>query len=248
MDLLETPLPELRLNIDIDPPSFFDECEAIAKANDWIVDRRREYAGPGYDQLNLHLGSGPKRYPMIRMVAVPREPRRLRLDVVDHWASSPIAYDEYLDTARLAYATLLRAMNRRTGKAYRLSVPRRPPSIDYTQVDCNRIGYASEKFTGLCRSLAVAPGDARDRLIKAFSSLHVIRPDDLPDPLRGHLARVYEEITKRPARHQWEGSVEATVSSMKNKTASRILERLLEIGDAIERLDEHCSRSSGPVL
>lgn len=248
MDLLEIPLPELRLNIDIDPPSFFDECEAVAKANGWTVDRRREYAGRGYDQLNLHLGSGTKGYPMIRMVAVPRDPRRLRLDVVDHWASTPIDYDEYIETARSAYATLLRAMNRRMDKAYRLGVPRRPPSIDYTQVDCDRIAYASEKFTGLCRWLAVAPGDARDRLIKAFSSLHVIRPEDLPEPLRGHLARVFGELTKRPPRHRWEGAVEATVSSMKNKTASRILERLLEIGDAIERLDEHCRRTSGAVL
>ena len=242
MDLLETPLPELRLKIDSDAHSFFDDCEEVAKANGWAIDRRREYAGPGYDQLNLHLGSGTEGYPMIRMVSVRREPRRLRLDIVDCWGSWPINYDEYLVAARTAYGYLLRAIRRTKGKAYRLGIPRRPASLDYGQLDCNRMAYAAEKFVGLYRWFAVAPGDARDRLIKAYSLLCVVRPDDLPEPLRGHLAGVYGEITRRPARHQWEGSVEATVRTMRNTTASRIIERLLDIGDAIERLDEHCKR------
>jgi hypothetical protein len=248
MDLLDTPLPELRLKIDVDPHAFFDECEEIAKAHSWVIDRRREYAGPGYDQLNLHLGSGPEGYPMIRMVAVPREPQRLRLDLVDHWESWPIDYDEYLDRARMAYRNLLGAIRDRRRKTYRLGIPRRPMSIDYSRLDCSRVRYAAEKLSGLSRSLAVAPGDARDRLINSFWSFHVIRPDDLPEPLRTHLAWVYEEITKRPGRHQREGSVEATVRAMRNTTASRIIERLLDIGDALERLEEHCNRARGGAV
>ena len=247
MDLLEIALPELRLRVDIEASSFLDGCEEVARAHGWAVDRRREYAGPGYDQLNLHIGTGPRGYPMIRMVAVPREPRRLRLDVVEDWKTCPPDYDEYLDVARAAYSTLLREYKKLKGKLYRLGVPRRPVAVDLDALDCATIGYAAEKFGGLCRSLAIGPGDARDRLINAHSFFYVIRPEDLPEPLRVHLAWVHSEITKRPARHRLEGSVEGTVRTMKTATAARILERLVDIADAIERLHEHCQSQGRAV-
>lgn len=103
MDLLDIPLPELRLRIDEKPAVLFDMCEQVARAREWAMDRRREYAGPGYDQLNL-----------------------------------------------------------------------------------------------------------------------------------------YTEITKRPARHSREGVGEATVRTMKNPTAARLMERLLDIAGAVARLDEYC--------
>lgn len=240
MDLLDIPLPELKLKIDIDPTTFLDRCESIARDRGWRIDRRQACAGPGYDQLNLHIGDGPQQYPMLRMVSVPRETYRLHLDVVTNWQSRPIAYDKYLGVARTAYRELLTAYGDAHGKRYRLGVPKRPEAVDLGKLDCQRISYAAEKFDGLRRSLAVGKGDARERLISAHMGIYVIRPDDLPQPLSKHLAWVYEQITRRPPRHQFEGAVEATVRTMKTATAARILERLVDLADAISVLDRHC--------
>jgi hypothetical protein len=245
MDLLDVPLPELTLAIDIDPSSFLDPCEAIAGERGWLIDRRPAYAGPGYDQLNLHIGDGPQRYPMLRLVSVPRERRRLQLDVVTRWNTWPIAYDEYFNVARQAYKELLTAYNAAHSRRYRLGVPKRPQSVNLRDIDCGRISYAAEKFDGLRRSLAIGEGDARARLISAFMSFYVIRPGDLPPPLRKHLAWVYAQITKRPARHHLEGTVEATVHTMKNATAAKILQRLVDLADAINVLDRHCRGQRG---
>jgi hypothetical protein len=246
MDILDIPLPKLTLKIDIDASTFFDRCEAIAASRGWEVDRRRAYAGPGYDHLNLHRGDiGPNRYPMVRMVSVPRELHRLDLDVVTHWTTRPISYDEYLQVARESYSALLNGYKEAHGKRFRLGIPRRPESVDLRKVDCGRISYAAEKFTGFTRSLAIGEGDARRRLISAFGGFHVIRPEDLPQPLRKHLAWVYAQITKREARHQYEGQVEATVSTMKNATAAKVLERLVDLAEAIDALDGQCNGRRG---
>jgi hypothetical protein len=242
MDLLEERLPELSLTVDVARDAFFDRCESLASANGWRVDRRREYAGPGYDQLNLHLEPGVPGYPMLRMVATPGDPKRLGLDVVTSWSSRPLRYHEYLTAARASYRRLFDAYEKAYGKRLRLGVPRRPRTLDLATLDCNRISYAGEKFRGLYRTLAVGEGDARDRLINAFSTFHVIRPKDLPPPLREHLEWVYEQITRKPGRHRFEGSVEATVRAMKNATAARILERILDIADAIAVIEEICNR------
>lgn len=240
MDLLDVPLPELRLRLDIAPSVFFDRCEAIGRVQDWRIDRRHSYAGPGYDQLNLYIGSAMKRYPMLRMVSTPKEKFLLSLDVVALWESWPCSYDEYLELARRSYERLLTAYAEAHGKRYRLSVPRRPESLDLQNIDCDKIGYAAEKFADVRRSLALGKGDARARLIGAFATFHVIRPSDLPMPLRKHLVWVYGQITKRPARHRLEEIVEATVSTMKTATAATILERLIDLADAIDVLEEVC--------
>lgn len=245
MDLLDVPLPDLRLRIDLDASDFLDRCENIGHRQGWMTDRRREYAGPGYDQLNLHLGGGSKGYPMLRLVAVPKDPRRLRLDVVADWNTWPLTYDEYLDVARHSFGQILGEYKTAHGKRYRLGIPKRPVSVDLDSIDCATIGYAAEKFGGLCRSLAIGGGDARARLISAFWTFHVIRPEDLPEPLRGHLSWVYAQITKRPARHREEGSVEGTVWTMRRTTAARVLERLVDLAEAIQKLDEHCQAAKG---
>jgi hypothetical protein len=243
MDLLDIPLPVLRLRIGVHASVFFDRCEDIARACGWTADRRRQYGGPGYDQLNLNFGAGARGYPMIRMTVRPSSPDRLYLDIVADWKTSPPEYDEYLEVARTSYRTLLAEYKQAHGNRYRLGIPRRPVDVDLDSLDCARIGYAAEKLGGLCHSLAVGAGDARERLINAHWSFHVIRPEDLPEPLRGHLAWVYSEITRRPTRHRMEGSVEATVRTMKTATAARILERLVDLGAAVDRLYEHCQNT-----
>lgn len=240
MDLLEVPLPELRLVLDQDTSTFFDRCEEIARDQGWNIDRRPAYAGPGYDQLNLHIGRGREGRPILRMVSTPDDKGRLSLDVVAEWTTSLIDYDEYVDVSKASYDRLLTEYKKRWDKRYRLGVPRKPKTVDFDRLDCSKISYAAEKFMGLTRSLAIGTGDARDRLVNAFTGLHVIRPEDLPEPLDSHLRWVYTEITKRPARHRFEGSVEATVRTMKNRSAARVLERLVDLAEAIDRLYEYC--------
>jgi hypothetical protein len=200
MSLLDIELPQLALALDLAASEFFDRCEAIATSRSWRIDRRRNYAGDGYDQLNLHLQPGDPGYPMLRMVATPRSPKRLNLDVVASWSSYPTGYDEYLTVAHSSYRQLFDAYHAAYGKRLRLGVPRRPPALDMKAVDCNRIRYAAEKFSGLAQSFAVGEGDARSRLVSSFATWHVIRPDELPQPVRDHLKWVYDQVTRRPAR------------------------------------------------
>ncbi len=242
MNLLEESLPEPTLTPDVDIVTFFDRGEAIAQSQGWEIDRRREDAGPGYEQLNIHLGSTDGGYPILRMVSSPRHLGKLSLDVIAPWTTHPIEYDEYTQTLRASYTQLLAAYKLAYGKRLRIGMPRRGPRLEIETIDCNRIRYAGEKLGGLARTLATGEGDARDRLIKAFSTFHVIRPADLPDPLKFHMQQVYDRITRKPARHRMEGSVEATVRTMKNATAATVIDHLLDIADAVQRLEHICER------
>jgi len=174
------------------------------------------------------------------MVATPRQPGKLTLDVVTSWSKHPTDYDEYVGVLRPSYTTLLDAYKVVHGKRLRLGMPRRPPRLEPATIDCDRIRYAAEKLGGLARTLAAGQGDARDRLIGAFPTFHVIRPNDLPEPLKSHMQEIYDQITRKPGRHRMEGSVEATVRTMKNATAAGILECLLYVADAVHRLEEMC--------
>lgn len=248
MDLLDIPLPDMRMTVDIDPSVFLDRCEGIANKQGWKIDRRREYAGPGSDHLNLYVGNGPKSYPMLRMVVTPSASQRIGLDVVTFWKTSPLDYDEYVDAVRTLFTDLLRRYRAAHNKRYRIVAPRRPDRVNLRQVDCGRLSYVAEKLSGLCRSIAIGPADARDRLISAFWTFHVIRPDDLPPPLRKHMTWVWDQITKREPRHRMEGQVEATVRQMKNATAAKILERLVDIAAAVDVLDRRCNGARGTAI
>ena len=242
MDLLEVALPTLTLRPRVPPGEFFDRCEHIAGGRGYRIDRRRAYAGAGFDQLNLYLGSGSRGYPMLRMVSTPRNKGRLSADVVAAWKSGPIDYDEYLNVAKSAYAKLLREYAARYSEPLRLGVPRRPIRLDLDSLDCHGISYAEGKFNTAVRSLAVGEGDARKRVTNVFSIIHVVRPEDLPPPLDRHLAWVYGKITSRPACHRLEGSVESTLDQMRNSTASEIAQRILDLADALSTLEQLCRR------
>lgn len=244
MNLLEEELPELSLRPGVPPSEFFDRCEKIAATKGYRIDRRREYAGKGFDQLNLHLLENDSREMMVRMVLSPREPQKLNLDVVARWESFPLGYEEYMRVAKLAYKQLLADYKNEYGVALRLGVPRRPPTFDPSSIDCGRISYAQEKFQSAIRYMAIGPGDARERLRSVFMTVHVIRPDDLPVPLNSHLSWVYKEMTWRNARHKYEGTLDATLTQMRKATASRIAERVLDIVDAVALLDEMCQQPS----
>jgi hypothetical protein len=240
MDLLHEELPELSLTIDAPVETFFDHCETLATMYRWRIYRQRHNDGSIHDRIDLHLTDDDPGYPTLRMVADPGKPHRLKLDVIDSWNAHPVEYDEYLSIAHESFAILFAAYQDTHNRRLRLGVPKRAPRFDMNAVDCNQIRYAAEKFCDLERSLATGEGDARVRLINAFSIFHVIQPDDLPQPLDKHLEWVYRSINRRPARHRMEGSVEATLRTMRNSTAADILGRVLDIADAISKVEKMC--------
>lgn len=61
-----------------------------------------------------------------------------------------------------------------------------------------------------------------------------------PDLLGKHPEWIYDQITRRPARHQFEGSVEASLVQMKKSKASKIAERVLALADALDEVHHHC--------
>ena len=180
---------------------------------------------------------------MIRMTWTQRDGNRVSADVIARWTTRPPSYDEYLEVARASYAALFAAFRASHGQRLRLGVPRRPIELDATKIDCNKVSYAAEKFSTLTRSLALGEGDARARLASAYWTFHVIRPEDLPPPLDAHLRWVYGHLTRYPGRHELEGSVDASLARMRNPTAAKLIERLVDLCDAIAVLDAGCEDS-----
>ncbi len=244
MSLLAETLPDISLRPDVEATAFFDRCEAIAKAKGYRIDRRRNYAGRGFDLLNLHLAPSDDSEVMLRMVSTPNSKGRLKLDVVARWSSHSIPYDEYLKVAKAGYTQLLRDYAKTHNKRLRLGIPRRGAVFDPTVLDCGSIGYAWEKFSQAMRDMAIGEGDIRDRLRTAYMTVHVVRSEDLPAPLDAHLRWIREELTKRQARHSHEGTLDATLAQMKRITGGRIAKRMQEISDALEELDQLCAQRS----
>ena len=181
MDLVDEELPTLTLRPEVAPSVCLDRCEAVAEEKGYAIDRRRDYAGPGYDLLNLHLGGSVGSPPMIRMVSTPRMGDRLALDTVDDRVS--LTYDSYVPAAKAAYRRFLRDSADKFHKHLRVGVPRRRPRFDLASANLASVSYARETFAHAIRAMAVGKGDVRDRLISAFMLVHVVRPEELPEPL-----------------------------------------------------------------
>ena len=99
--------------------------------------------------------------------------------------------------------------------------------------------YASEKLTRSVRLLAVLPGDVRSRLLHAFMEFHPLKEADFPPELQKHFRWVMKELTKRGPmlNHKGEvyrGSVEHTLSHIRNSTGAKIAERLVMLHDGVE--------------
>lgn len=235
MDLLDEPLPVGGLHSDVHSAAFFDRCEAIAADRDWTVDRRRRYAGDGYDQLNLHLRGGEEP-PFVRMVMVPNGKGRIGLDVVANWSSHPIPCLEYRETFLALYRELLDAYKERHKARPRIHLGPCPTHFDRSTVNCPRLSYSQGKFREATRSMAVGAGDIRERLRDAYLILHVIQANELPEPLRPHYEWVVSQLTWRPARYQHQGTLDATIWQMRRSTGAKIAKRIQAVSDALEEL------------
>jgi len=240
MSLLSENLPLLSLRPRIDPSEFFDKCEVVAQARDYGVDRRRNYAGPGFDHLNLFIGGKPDILPMIRMVSFPKNNGRINIDVVDD--SVDLVYDQYVPNALTICRQFLREYALKSGVKLRLGVPIRRPHFDPSNSNFGKVSYARVKFECAIRDMATGMGDVRARLEDAFLTIHLIQPSELPEPLNSELCWIYHELSKRPARWKGQGTVAATTSAMTRKKGAQIAERILAVYDALVELDEqYCS-------
>lgn len=235
MNLLHEGLPTLSLQPRIEPSDFFDRCASVAHEKGYGIDRRKEYAGKGYDQLNIYVGGKPDILPMIRMVSTPYPYGRLRLDVVDE--SIQLVYDEYVPNALSICRNFLRDYSRRYGKRIRIGIPKRRPHFEPSKTALRNIPYAKQKFEHAIRSMAIGKGDVRERLRYAFLSIHMIKPNELPEPLESELRWIYHELTKRPPRWKGEGTITATTAVMRRSKGAEIAERILAIYDALVEIE-----------
>ena len=173
---------------------------------------------------------------MIRMVVTPASEEVIRCDVVTNWKTHPIEYDEYVVAASTAYKPLLDSYNKKYGGKLRLGISGKPKSWDRTNIDCAQLEYAHEKFIMAVRSMAVHPGDVRERLEMAYLTLQVIDPKELPLPLQKHLQWIVDQLTWRAPRHEREGALQATLMRMRKATGAKIARRILAIKDALDKL------------
>ena len=103
----------------------------------------------------------------------------------------------------------------------------------------NRWSYADEKLTRATHLLAVLPGDVRSRLFHAFMEFHPLKDSDFPPKLQRHYRWVMRQLTKRGPVFDYKGevsrgSVEYTLSHIRNSTGSKIAERLVMLHDRIQ--------------
>jgi hypothetical protein len=101
--------------------------------------------------------------------------------------------------------------------------------------------YAYEKFSNALRSLAVGPGDVRRRLHSAYLNFHLVRTKHLPEQLQDDFAWVMHQLTKFGPKigrdgHLLRGSVDETLSRIRNSTGTKIAERIQHIYLELNRL------------
>ncbi len=85
------------------------------------------------------------------------------------------------------------------------------------------------KFWRIVELLATGYGDVRARLKDASLVLWRIDREELPKDLRADLDWINGMLSRRPARHDWEGTLDPSVDSMRRATASKVAEKLVGI-------------------
>jgi len=107
--------------------------------------------------------------------------------------------------------------------------------------------YGYEKFSAAVRSLAIGPGDVRQRLRAAYWHFHPVREEHLPEHLHQDYQWVLHQLTRfGPAIGRdgkaLRGSIEETLSRIRNSSGSKIAERILHIYHQLNCLYMHENR------
>lgn len=87
--------------------------------------------------------------------------------------------------------------------------------------------YILEKFTEAVYALATGEGDARSRIDAAYYRFWHVREEDFPDDLRKKRKEIDRLLTRLPGREGY--IIPDNLAKMKNKTASKIANLIMEI-------------------
>ena len=171
------------------------------------------------------------------MVTTPDKRDAIECDVVAPWDEAP-SFDQYVSVAKTAFKPLLRQYEIAYSHRLRLWIERKPAIWNWNEesVSCSKVRYAHQKCHEAVRALAVGAGDSRGRLKWAYLTLHMVRPDDLPEPLRPHLDWVFSRLSSRPPRWNSVGSVDATLAAITRAKGARIAERIVQLCEALDEL------------
>ena len=98
-----------------------------------------------------------------------------------------------------------------------------------------RYHYAQEKLYVAIRSLATGQGDVRARLVDAFMTFHPLKEEDFPPKYRADWKWIHNQLTKHGPVYDYKGrvykgSVENTMSKIKNNTGRKIATKIFDIG------------------
>jgi len=101
--------------------------------------------------------------------------------------------------------------------------------------------YIQEKLSMAVYELAIGKGDICSRLLDAFHELVTLTPENFPPELQEDWNWIYKNLTKKePTRNSKGevifGSVQNTLSHIRNSTGSKIASRIL---DLYYRLDNY---------
>jgi uncharacterized protein YjbJ (UPF0337 family) len=105
-------------------------------------------------------------------------------------------------------------------------------------------GYALEKLSTAVHSLAVGKGDVRNRLRGAFMSFHPVQESDFPEHLKAKWRWIKGELTKfgpivDDDGKVVDGSVDHTLSRIKNSTGRRIAEAIVSLQSELDSYLRH---------
>lgn len=218
--------------------------EATAASLGFAPDRSSGYAGPGTELLGVTMAP-PATEPQVRFIFANVSASHVRCDVYDNWSGGSATYDEYASAARTHIGGLLRQYRALGGENLRLTIGKRDPLWDWDQstVVCSRHRYAKEKLAIAVESLTLGPGKIQERLASAFMSFHVLSAADFPGPLGDHMKWILAELTSKPSLYPQQGSLNATLGSMRKERAVAIAQRIVDLRDALANCAPRAWRS-----
>jgi hypothetical protein len=94
--------------------------------------------------------------------------------------------------------------------------------------------YALEKLSEAVDALVTGAGRVQERLAEAAIYLIRVRPEEIPEDLRGVLVGVKDDLAFEPARGS-EGRIAATMRVTGDEDASVIARRILDLYRELDR-------------
>jgi len=91
----------------------------------------------------------------------------------------------------------------------------------------NHSGYALEKLSSAIHYLTVGEGDVRQRLRSAYREFSAVSETDFPPRLQDDWKWIMAQLTQY-------GTIEDTLSRIRNSTGVKIVQRIIYLRDELE--------------